>query len=297
MLKLIKVLKHRSFNKYFKILDPFLQPKKLDKAFLAELEKDIYKNEANILKNTKHYEKASYKNYDFAPSSSIEHIPLPGIPMQAIPPILNNNLSNFNNSNNLAGIQQNIETINQQIIQRNNYAIQEQQQYAALPSNIYDSIAGDIYGSINGNVYDVVQGTPAGNLSNYGSTGAIYMQQSQIQQIQLNQSMQQIQQQAIYDEVAAYEELMRPTRPAPSLPTASLNNSTQFPALPPTPLSHQQIQRRVERLSQQQTRIGALMSDLLTDNVSEFEARESLEACNWDHSAAAKHFKVERLFK
>lgn len=257
-----------------------------------------------MLKNSKHYEKASYKNYDFAPA--IEQMPLPAIPIiQAIPQQVNNNL---NNAISLGGAQQNIEQMNQQIIiQRNNYAIQEQlqahQQYAALPSNIYDSIAGDIYGSINGNLYDVVQGTPGGNYSSYGSTGGIYMQQSQIQQGQLNQNMQQlqqIQQQAIYDEVAAYEELLRPTRPAPSLPSGAnvtLNNSTHIPTLPPTPLSHQQIQRRVERLAQQQTRIGALMSDLLTDNVSEQEARESLEACKWDHAAAARHFKVERLFK
>lgn len=89
-------------------------------------------------------------------------------------------------------------------------------------SNKY-AMASDIYGSIAGgnNVYDIVASS---------GTSDYY------QIIQPNES-----QTVIYDEVAADDDLMRPHRPAPGLPSG------------PPVLSAQQIQRRIERAQKGQS--------------------------------------------
>lgn len=132
------------------------------------------------------------------------------------------------------------------------------------PENIYNSIAGDIYGSIaGGNIYDTVTSSAA---STYGQT-------SQIQQ-------------AIYDEVTAYEEMLRPIRPAPSVPSSGN-----------TGLSQQQIIRRLEKIGQHQNKVVQLVNVHSEDNITEDEAKEALEKCNWDTGVASRHFKIERLAK
>lgn len=138
-------------------------------------------------------------------------------------------------------------------------------------SNIYNSVAGDsVYGE---NFYDAVQSqTPT---AFYDSTASIYNIQ---------------QQQAIYDEVSAYDELrwkpqLAALRPAPAPPSQSIV------------LSQQQITRRLEKINQQHGMIAELMNRLNADNMTEEEATLSLEACNWNPDLATRHFKIERLSK
>jgi hypothetical protein len=136
-------------------------------------------------------------------------------------------------------------------------------------SNIYNSVAGDsVYGE---NFYDAVQSQTPSVI--YDSTASVY-------------SMQQ-QQQAIYDEVTAYDELRwqpqnAALRPAPAPPTTS------------TLLSQQQINRR---LNQQHGFVVELMNKLSMENMTEEEAREALDAANWNQDLATRHFKIERLSK
>lgn len=138
-------------------------------------------------------------------------------------------------------------------------------------SNIYNSVASDsVYGE---NFYDAVQ-TPS---AIYESTASIYNSPQQ--------------QQALYDEVAAYEEIAwRPQsaalRPAPAPPT-------QVSPM----LSRQQINRRMEKMNQQYGRVAELMNTLSMDNMTEEEAKEALEASNWNQDLATRHFKIARLSK
>ncbi|CAG9797052.1 unnamed protein product [Chironomus riparius] len=142
-------------------------------------------------------------------------------------------------------------------------------------SNIYNSVAGDsVYSE---NFYDAVQSqTPS---AIYDTTASIYG-------TNINQ------QQAIYDEVAAYEEIgaWRPQtavlRPAPAPPTSSSPM-----------LSQQQINRRLEKINQQYGRVAELMNKLSMDNMTEDEATEALESTNWNQDLATRHFKIERLSK
>lgn len=135
--------------------------------------------------------------------------------------------------------------------------------------NIYNSVAGDsVYAE---NFYDAVQ-TPS---VIYESTASVYNQQ-----------------QALYDEVAAYEDVAawRPQsaalRPAPAPP----GHSSPL-------LSQQQIYRRLEKINQQYGRVAELMNTLSMDNMTEDEAKEALEAANWNQDLATRHFKIERLSK
>jgi GTPase binding len=138
-------------------------------------------------------------------------------------------------------------------------------------ANIYNSVAGDsVYGE---NFYDAVQSQTPSVI--YDSTASIYSSQ---------------QQQAIYDEVSAYDALRwqpqaAALRPAPAPPTQS------------TPLSQQQINRRIEKMNQQYGVIAELMNKLSMDNMTEDEAKEALDASNWNQDLATRHFKIERLSK
>lgn len=138
-------------------------------------------------------------------------------------------------------------------------------------SNIYNSVAGDsVYGE---NFYDAVHSQTPSVI--YDSTASVYSQQ---------------QQQAIYDEVTAYDELRwqpqaAALRPAPAPPTTS------------TPLSQQQINRRLERMNQQVGIIADLMNKLKCDNMTSEEAKEALEVSNWNQDLATRFFKIERLSK
>lgn len=132
-------------------------------------------------------------------------------------------------------------------------------------------------------------------------------------------------QSVIYDEVAAEEEYVGRLRPHRSAPVA------------PSPLSAQQIQRRLEKAQKDQVyghlggnavysngylgsggsggsgssggsgggyeeiqnshqRIQQLLQDISND-ATEQEARDALNAVNWDHHQAVKHFKIERLLR
>lgn len=136
-------------------------------------------------------------------------------------------------------------------------------------ANMYSSVAGSVYGE---NFYDAVQSqTPA---VIYDSTASVYNAQ---------------QQQAIYDEVSAYDEL----RWQPQ--TAALRPA---PAPPNQPaLSQQQIVRRLEKINQQHGAVAELMNKLSMDNISEEEAMGALELSNYNMDLATRHFKIERLSK
>uniref|UniRef100_A0A182YL56 non-specific protein-tyrosine kinase n=1 Tax=Anopheles stephensi TaxID=30069 RepID=A0A182YL56_ANOST len=138
--------------------------------------------------------------------------------------------------------------------------------------NIYNSvyngsIASDVYQTVGGDLYDVVAPTPASLYERVPS-----------QQVYNNVGNQApMTAGAIYDEVSNELSDLRPIRPAPS-----------------APLSAQQIQRRLDRLAQQDQQVANLMQEL-GDEANEEEARNSLTAVNWDHTLAVRHFKIERL--
>lgn len=176
----------------------------------------------------------------------------------------------------------------------------------AARASAYNAVPSDVYGSVTGsNVYDIVANSAAGS-AYYGmipgSGGTDYYEA-----ILPNESV-------IYDEVAG-DELLRPHRPAP---------------LAPPVLSAQQIQRRMERAQKQlygnvstaggstmsiygsvsgndnsmagaesnQKKVYALIQEVGADGeATELEATQALQAVNWDHSLAVRHFKVERLLK
>lgn len=168
-------------------------------------------------------------------------------------------------------------------------------------TNVYNSINSDIYGgslagTTAGNVYDIVA---------TNNSDAYY------QMIQSNES-----QPVIYDEVAGDD--LRPHRPAP--------------LAPPLILSAQQIQRRLERAQKEQQpmygnlngsnygnngfpmanhspyeeisnpnsqqQIYSFIKEISNDgDATEQEAKDALNASNWDHNQAVRHFKIERLLR
>lgn len=159
----------------------------------------------------------------------------------------------------------------------------------------YSKVPNDRYGSMAGtNVYDLVANSECGS-TYYGMTPGTNDYYEPIHPTDT----------VIYDEVAG-EELLRPHRPAP---------------LAPPVLSAQQIQRRMERAQKQtychpeaiynnmtsggssaiesnQQKIYALMQEIGGDSdVTEHEAAQALQLVNWDHAAAIRHIKVERLLK
>jgi hypothetical protein len=161
------------------------------------------------------------------------------------------------------------------------------QQGVSAPSNIYNSIAGDIYSTIAGDLmYDTVSATPINNVSHYGTLPRSSQQQQFDEYNNLN-LYNNVQPPVIYDEVAN-EELLRPIRPAPMAPTTNQQAQPQ--------LSNQQIQRRLEKLAQQEQQIGGLMMELGED-ATEQDAKDALEAVGWDHTLAVRYYKVERLFR
>lgn len=203
---------------------------------------------------------------------------------------------------------------------------QQQQTNTRANLNLYNSITSDIYGSISsGNIYDVVavpNATPVNSncydvfseASAMTTTTATSMTNTKsnienyYEAIQTNES-----QTVIYDEVAG-EEILRPHRPAPIAPPV---------------LSAQQIQRRLERAQKEQQLYGnivgsasamngnltmnnntndlqsqqkvlALLNEISCDgcgDATEQDATLALQACNWDHSSAVHHFKIERLHR
>lgn len=179
---------------------------------------------------------------------------------------------------------------------QHNFVAQSNQK---LPS-VYNTVKSDIYGGnmagATGNVYDIVASS---------NNDAYY------QMIQSNEPTT-----VIYDEVAGDE--IRPHRPAPGPPPAG------------TILSAQQIQRRLERAQKgQQQLYGNLNGSTyanssyaianhstyeeiqnpnsqqeiysfikeLPDDATEQEAKDALNASNWDHNQAVRHFKIERLMR
>lgn len=335
-------------------------PKKIDRSFLAELEKEIYKNGSTNVNESQTYgsketsvnqisQVLGQKNYESTKSFS---------------PMKSNNL-NQNRSNNydafgmpigqLSKPQQQLEhknyestanlltnkqfsdtsstsaTVNQMWLDRNatspNQNIygnsemsntltvkplssEQLNSFAATTNrpinhhyntteNIYSSVAGDLYGSIAGDIYSqpTYGPIPTNNhgASIYSNYGAIPRPKSQLNSntsfsaVDLSNTSRELGNYAIspsqvvhYDEVANDE--LRPTRQAP-LPPPSQST-----------LSHQQIQRRLEKMSLQHQQVEALMRELGED-ASQEEAKLALESVNWDHHAAVKQFKIDRLFR
>lgn len=141
-------------------------------------------------------------------------------------------------------------------------------------SNIYNSVADSLYGE---NFYDAVPSHTPSVI--YDSTASVY-----------GGAMMQQQQKPIYDEVSNYDELLRQ-------PTATALRQAPAPPTQSPLLSQQQIYRRLEKLNQHHSIVGELMNKHTADNITESEAKEALEANNWNQDLAARHFKIERLSK
>lgn len=320
-------------------------PKKLDKAFLAELEKDIYKNEASAVSlnvNNSHSTYAMQGQNKENSVSSIYDKTMPDKMFNTLSPQRPAKTSNcmqksvnrpnydFNNlysntsSKNYTSTS-NIQQEKPNNLQTSNYAdtntlVNQIWMETAVnsPSNIYGNIPKshnfvavsnrpvstvipddirNFYNSVPGDIYSSVIYEPISQISLNNSSASIYGTLPRND----NGIYNNINQSAIYDEVAG-EELLRPIRPAPALPGVQL--------------SAQQIQRRIEKqqlygnvsvsslssavsgnmlnLSESQ-KITALMVEL--EDAVEDEARAALQAVNWDHNLAIRHFKVERLFR
>lgn len=137
-------------------------------------------------------------------------------------------------------------------------------------SNIYNTVANEsVYGE---NFYDSVHSSVMSD-----SSASAYTHNQQ--------------QQAIYDEVTAYDEITwqpqaAALRAAPAPPSTLL-------------LSQQQINRRLEKINQKSSLIviGELMNKLKCDNMTTDEAKEALQASQWNQELATRHFKIERLSK
>ncbi|XP_058457403.1 activated Cdc42 kinase Ack [Malaya genurostris] len=195
--------------------------------------------------------------------------------------VSNRPLSRIQNDTRLYGSTPNVAALNivaQQLQQ------QSMQHQAPVPQptpvhNIYNSVynGNDVYSTIGSDIYDTVAATPS---SYYERVPSNLASQQQLHHQQVYNDISQLPGQhpmpAIYDEVSN-EDLLRPTRPAPT-----------------APLSAQQIQRRLERLAQQDQLVAALLGELGED-ANEDEARDALTAVNWDHTLAVRHFKIERL--
>ncbi|XP_058826658.1 activated Cdc42 kinase Ack isoform X2 [Topomyia yanbarensis] len=191
--------------------------------------------------------------------------------------VSNRPLSRIQNDTRLYGSTPNVAALNlaaQQLQQL------QSSQPATVPqpapvNNIYNSVynGNDIYSTIGSDIYDTVAATPSSYYERVPTNLASQQQQvySNISQLPSQPPIS-----AIYDEVSN-EDLLRPTRPAPT-----------------APLSAQQIQRRLDRLVQQDQQVAALLSELGAE-ANEDEARDALTAVNWDHTLAVRHFKVERL--
>uniref|UniRef100_A0A336MGY0 non-specific protein-tyrosine kinase n=1 Tax=Culicoides sonorensis TaxID=179676 RepID=A0A336MGY0_CULSO len=329
-------------------------PKKLDKTFLAELEKDIYKNQASANVNdfqaygqkettvnqisavlqTKNYESTKNMNLNnYSPQKMQNNMSSDKNFMQTRnnyeafvskgnqgkssyestinfskqsnnanndvwSPIISPNNSNNINSNNIYGnssvmtgsmsqlTEQNLQTISTISSHLTHY------QYnttgvGGIGGNLYSSVAGDLYGSVAGDIYEQVAETPVNIYSNYGAIprpkGNIN-QTNSFSAIDLSNTSRELSG-ALYDEVANDTvDGLRPIRAAPLPPPGQAT------------LSHQQIQRRLEKMTIQKQQVQALMQEL-GEEASNEEAKLALEAVNWDHTAAVRHFKVERLFR
>lgn len=278
-----------------------LTPKKVEKAFLMDLEKMYKKDQSSVnfsatssvtnspkvnLEKLFNQQSAAasvaapsyHRNYDFAPIPHQQQVENNGQHQQQQQQNHQNNNGNYGNY----GISSAVSQVINDVRSFNNSttsippSYQPPSHYETTPSdsgNVYSSVAGDIYSS----VYDIVTPSIAPSVV-YDSTASIYASQSQIQQ------------QAIYDEVAAYDELRwqpqnAALRQAPPPPSQS------------SPLSQQQIYRRLEKNQQTQTKVFDLMNDLSVDNITEEEAKEALESSNYNQALATRHFKIGRLFK
>lgn len=170
---------------------------------------------------------------------------------------------------------------------------------------IYSSVAS-LYGSVN-NMYDSVTTTPACSLY-YGQVSStnmlLYANGGQIDQHQSYSEQPTV----FYDEVTT-DDYLRPHRPAPSVPPQ---------------LSAQQIQRRLEKIKQQQGgkfdgggdgnhlqplyapapgdleseqhKIAQIMYDL-GPNTVELEVRNALRAASGDVNLAIRHYKIDQLIR
>ncbi|XP_040165547.1 uncharacterized protein LOC120901572 [Anopheles arabiensis] len=304
-------------------------PKKLDKSFLAELEKDIYKQEpsaGNSMNSSVAYaarnsaKDVSHSKYDTTANLAMSQIYANQANSIALAASLQQQLTLSPKKQNM--VQQPVASDTNTLVQqmwaeRNNVAAaaaplpdggqqpvspQKSHNFVALSNgvqpahhhqygstmslssaNIYSSVyngsiaSSDVYQTVGGDLYDVVAPTPA-SLYERVPAQQIYNnvmgQQGSMMAINITGPNAT----AIYDEVSN-EQLseLRPIRPAPS-----------------APLSAQQIQRRLDRLAQQDQQVASLLQEL-GDEANEEEARNSLAAVNWDHTLAVRHFKIERL--
>uniref|UniRef100_A0A182N3J1 Uncharacterized protein n=1 Tax=Anopheles dirus TaxID=7168 RepID=A0A182N3J1_9DIPT len=302
-------------------------PKKLDKTFLAELEKDIYKQEpsaANSMNSSVAYaarnsakDALSLSKYDTTANLAMSQIYANQANSIALAASLQQQLTLSPKKQNIMQQQQPATSDTTSVVQqlwaeRNNIvtnamappqqppppAVESVQQSHSSPqkshnfvalsngqhygstvsltgANVYSSVYnngssvapvdGGVYQTVGGDLYDIVSPTPA----------SLYERVPMVQQIYNN--VGQPNATAIYDEVSNELSDLRPIRPAPS-----------------APLSAQQIQRRLDRLAQQDQLVAALMQEL-GDEANEEEARNSLAAVHWDHRLAVRHFKIERL--
>uniref|UniRef100_A0A182QAC6 Uncharacterized protein n=1 Tax=Anopheles farauti TaxID=69004 RepID=A0A182QAC6_9DIPT len=308
-------------------------PKKLDKSFLAELEKDIYKQEPSAANNMNSSvafaarnsakDALSQSKYDTTANLAMSQIYANQANSIALAASLQQQLTlspkkqNFTqqtHQHQQSASSDTTSVVQQLWAERNNVVTnasvppqqppplavesnippshgspQKSHNFVALSNglhygstvslsgaNVYSSVYnngsvapvdGGVYQTVGGDLYDVVAPTPA----------SLYERVPVAQQIYNNVGQPSATSAAIYDEVSNELSDLRPIRPAPS-----------------APLSAQQIQRRLDRLAQQDQQVAALMQEL-GDEANEEEARNSLAAVSWDHRLAVRHFKIERL--
>lgn len=189
---------------------------------------------------------------------------------------------------------------NEAMQQSHNFAVMSNRAMLPKAQNIYNSVPASVYGSVSREMYDSVAPTPS---TYYGQVplngGAIPGGAS----IYANGSLHSLMNPVIYDEVSL-EDYLRPTRPAP---------------LAPPQLSAQQIQRRLERLRQQQEAEGAaggsdagaasiygtaeslelqMITTLMNDlgpPATEADIRAALRAANGDPIVAVRYYKIDQL--
>lgn len=276
-----------------------------------------YKNNDTTIKMTNYETTASINAQPMTLSKKLYNTEISSIDYSAITTNVNQINSNYANaSNNQQQLYSNYTMTNALInnipsngtmheSKQHNFVAQSNQKLPSV-TNVYNTVNSDIYGGsmagASGNVYDIVASS---------NNDAYY------QMIQPSNELQTV----IYDEVAGDE--MRPHRPAPGPPPTG------------TILSAQQIQRRIERAQKgqpqqkQQQLYGNLNGSTyanssyaianhstyeeiqnpnsqqeiysfikeLNDDATEQEAKDALNAANWDHNQAVRHFKIERLMR
>lgn len=304
----------------------------IDRNFLAELEKDIYKDATSFQVNTAqaHSTKDGPLKKDFSANSQTEMLDriyaASSSSSTAGSSRVNNSIyanggadnattaliqqmwqESTQKTSNLSGGALNLsssfipiaESTTIDNTSHNFVAVSNRPVSAMSSHHNYNSVYGgseNYYSTVTGAGSSIYDSCPVPLLSS--NANALYSNAT---------ATQQQQQLAMYDEVAG-DELLRPTRPAPTVPPTS-NDGLALG------LSSQQIQRRIEKqniysdVASIYGDTSSIYGDVIENqkitafcvevgpDASVIDARRALTANNWDHRLAVRHFKVDQLMK